>query len=146
MKRVRIKISDSQIIAGKEHLRSAVLFLKDGEYAIDIKKWSGSKTWEQIKAIHGILLPAYSEYTGLTIEEAKRYAKMEFGEKEYFDKDGQAYVELKSFAAYSKTEMRSFIDKFLHHLEYDCNMIFDFETRQQLRIDIETGELIEVSG
>lgn len=144
MNRVKIHIEDHQITSGKAALSQVFRTVKDGWYAIELKNWSGYKTWLQIKTIHGPVVKAYSNYTGLTRKKAKRELKLDHGHNEYFEKDGEKYVEIRSLSDYSKSEMRGFIESVLHHLEFECGIIVDLETRQQLMIDTTTGELTEI--
>lgn len=141
MKRIRIHIEDGEVIRSSHSLKEVIGKLKDGEYAVDVKKWSGSKTWKQIKAVKGVLIPEYATYTGLSKKEAERELKLEYGVAEYFMRNSVQHVELVSFSEYSKHQMMNFIDGVLRHLEEDCNFIIDFETRKKLQIDDETGEL-----
>lgn len=131
MKRVRFRKESGELI-GKHNIRTAMDSLKDGEYAMELKVWSGEKTWEQIKTIHGVLIPEISNHTGYTIKEVKRYLKIDYGEIEYFDKDGETWVEIKSYADYTKSQMRQHIDKVLNHCEHDLGIIIDIDTRNKL--------------
>ena len=141
MHRIKVKIKDGGIVDGKNDIADAIRYLPNGSYAFEIKKWSGNKTWEQIKTVKGVLIRELSEYTGETFKEAERRAKIEYGETETFEKDGETYIDIRSFASYTKDEMRAFIENLLHHLEYDCGVIIDLETRKKLIIDTDTGEI-----
>lgn len=139
MNRTRIKIQSGKIVAGADNLKRMIRHSEDGEYALEKKKWSGAKTWEQIKTIQGVVIPGISNYTGETIQEVKRRLKLDYGEVEYFEKDGETYVELKSYASYTKTQMREHIDKVLHHAEMDLGFVIDLETRQKLQVEESSG-------
>lgn len=147
MKRVRIKTKDNQIVAGRRYLQQVFdeIKQKDGEYAVEFKKWTGNKTLKQIRAVKGILIPGIAKYTGESKKEVQRRLKEEYGETERFtDSKGNACIEYKSFRYYTKTEMREFLDGALQHAEEDLGFVIDFETRKQFEFDDSSGELIEV--
>ena len=143
MHRIKVKIKDGGIVDGKNNIADAIRYLRNGSYAFEIKKWSGEKTWDQIKTVKGVLIRELSEYTGETMKEAERRVKIEYGETETFKKDGETYIDIRSFASYTKDEMRGFIEQLLQHLEHDCGIIIDLDTRKKLTIDTDTGELKE---
>lgn len=143
---IKIHTTSGNIDQGRQELAEAIRSLKDGNHGVELKRWSGMKTHEQIKTIHGPIVEAYSDYTGLTRKEAKRELKLDHGFNEYFEKNGERYVEIKSLSDYTKDEMRHLIEGILHHLEHDCGIILDFETRKKLHIDTTTGELTELQN
>ena len=143
MKRVRFRKKDGELI-GKHNIRTAFESLKDGEYAMELKVWSGEKTWEQIKAVKGILIPRISDYTGETRDDVENRLKFDYGQWDYTTVRGEKCVRLKSFSQYSKRLMHDFITSSLEHAEHDCGIIFDLEERKQFHIDNETGELTEI--
>lgn len=146
MNRTRFKTENGEIVAGKENLKRAFDKLKqtDGDWCAELKKWTGEKTYLQIKTVKGVLIPEYSTYTGYTIDEAERRLKYDYGETIMDEIDKQQILILKSFRYYTKKEMRLFITKVLEHLEFDCGFIIDLETRKKLHLDEETGELKEI--
>lgn len=117
--------------------------LKDGRYAVEVKKWNGSKTWEQIKAVKGILIPKISDFTGETRKEVENRLKKNYGVTEVDEIEGEKVLILVSFSYYTKDQMTSFIEETLHHCEFDLGFIIDLETRKQLMIDEDTGELVD---
>lgn len=144
MNRIKVKIKDHQIVEGKPDLRDMFRTSKDGTFAIEKKIWSGMKTYKQIKAVKGVVVPAYADYIGETLKKAERNLKEDYGITEYdTNKKGELCMIYKSFSDYTKDEMRAFIEGTLNHLEHDCNFIIDLETRKKLQIDLDTGELTE---
>jgi hypothetical protein len=114
----------------RDYLKS----LKNGWYVITIRSLGSYKTWRQIKAVKGVLIPEISKETGETKKEVERRLKLDYGVCEYFDKDGVPHVEMTSFAYYKKDEMQSFISQTLDHCEYDLGFVIDLKTRKKLMI------------
>lgn len=144
MIRIRLNIKMGKVTASRS-LRDVIGGLEDGDYAIEIKKWSGEKTWAQIKTVKGVVIPKIAEYTGETQKAVERRLKEDYGITERFtDSKGHPCIEYRSFRYYSKSEMAAFIQGVLDHMEYDCGFIIDLELRKQLLLDEETGELTEI--
>jgi hypothetical protein len=114
----------------RDYLKS----LKDGWYVITIRSLGSYKTWQQIKTVKGVLIPAISEYTGETKEEVEDRLKIDYGVCQYLDREDGKYVKLVSFAYYKKDEMQAFISQTLEHCEYDLGFVIDLKTRKKLMI------------
>lgn len=113
----------------RDYLKS----LKDGWYVIRISSLSAYKSWQQIKAVKGVLIPTISKETGETISEVERRLKMDYGVCNYFENNGEKFVEMVSFANYKKDQMHSFITQVLDHCEFDLGFVIDFKTRKLLK-------------
>jgi hypothetical protein len=85
----------------------------DGDYEIIITKRGDSKTLRQLRYVHGPVVGAISEHLGYSTKDIKAYLKREFGVKvERIDPmTAEIYEEPKSFADYTKEEMRLFLDE-----------------------------------
>lgn len=85
----------------------------DGDYEIVITKRGEGKTARQLRYIHGPVVGAISEHLGYSTKDIKAYLKREFGVKvERIDPmTAEIYEEPKSFADYTKDEMRMFLDE-----------------------------------
>lgn len=85
----------------------------DGEYEITVSRKGEGKTVAQLRFVHGIVCGAISETTGFTRTEVKAWIKHRFGVKtERADiLTGEVFTESKSFADYTKEEMRLFLDE-----------------------------------
>ena len=147
MTSTKITITNGEITFGRTGAGNLIAGASDGDYMLKLEEWKAAKTWKQIKFIHGPVVKVYSDYTGYTKEEAKLMLKRKYGENRYVtDKEtGEQVLYVRSLADYSKKEMQLFLDRVLEHLEFECNIIVDPETRKQFQIDWETGELEELT-
>lgn len=145
MSQTRIEIQNGKLISGKESLKNILRSADDGLYMIKLEEWQTAKTKRQNAFFHGPVVDAYSEYTGYTKTEAKYMLKKYFGVNRLVkDKNtGKQELMIRSIAKYKKEEMSTFLDRVMNHLEYDCGMVIDSETRKQFMLDEETGELVE---
>ena len=148
MNQVKIHINEAhEITFGKHSIRRMIETAEPGDYMLSLEEWKSAKTNRQNAFFHGPVVKVYSDYTGYTRDEAKYMLKVKFGfNKIIKDKDtGKQIVQVRSIAEYTKDQMMEFLDRVLHHLEYDCNMIIDAETRKQFQLDELTGELTELA-
>ena len=142
----RIDISNGTISFGRALVRNMVQQADDGSYMIILEPYEEKKTYQQIKFIHGPVVKAYADYTGEPYADAKFNLKKRFGINRLVrdTQSGGSQLEVRSLKDYSKKQMQTFLDRVLHHLEYECNFIIDAETRSKFKIDELTGELNEI--
>lgn len=147
MRKTKIHINENkQIDFGKGQINKILTQAEPGYYMLSIEEWKQARTNKQNAFMH-VCFDKYSEYTGLTPEEAKDYLKKKFGiNKLYKDPDtGEQVLLVRHTSEYNIEEGKVFIDRMLTHFEYDCGFIIDAETRKQYEVDYETGELQEVT-
>lgn len=51
------RIESGKLIADKQAIARDTAKMKDGDVSIEIKPYVRSKTWEQLKAFHGVIVP-----------------------------------------------------------------------------------------
>ena len=51
------RIESGKLIADKQAIARDMAKMKDGDVSIEIKPYVRSKTWEQLKAFHGVIVP-----------------------------------------------------------------------------------------
>ena len=87
------RIENGKLIAHKQAIASDVAKMKDGDVSIEIKPYVRPKTWEQLKAFHGIIVPQVKAFIenregmSYTVERIKDDLKAEFLQKvkQYYD-------------------------------------------------------------
>ena len=105
-------IQHGVLIANPFRLEAYIAKHGEGAVDIDIRPRGESKTLRQLRYIHGPVTGAIADTLGYPRKDVKAWLKANFGvTSEYVDLlTGELKTESKSFADYTKDEMRKFLD------------------------------------
>lgn len=134
------RIENGKLIANKQAIAAGVAKMKDGDVSVEIKPYIRSKTYEQLKAFHGVIVPQVRAFIedregmSYTAEKIKDDLKAEFLQKvkQYYDdgspvmikmqhpdKKGVSYMwhyeTVPSLADLKVNEMNQFISDIIAH-------------------------------
>jgi len=99
--------------------------LKDGYYTLSIATAKSAKTIAQNAYFHGVIVKIFSDETGFSTKDCKRYLKNEFGAREIVTNPltGKEDMDMKSVAAYSIEEMSELIDASVQFLRHNLGYV-----------------------
>lgn len=105
-------IENGRLLPNPIRLDAYIAKFGEGAVDIDIRPRGESKTMRQLRYIHGPICGAIADTLGYPRKDVKAWLKANFGiTTEYADLlTGEIKTESKSFADYTKDEMRKFLD------------------------------------
>lgn len=97
------------------NLDALVSSLSDGKYMVEMYR-SDNKSVNQMRLYRGILLRAFSDYTGYSLDECNGILKTKFLPIETMDIEGVEYKILPSLSKINKVKFSKFIDDVSEYL------------------------------